>query len=475
MKRNFYKTTTFIVLCTMSLLPATKLSAQICTNPKDTLYGLSTTGVIVPININDGGVGPNIVTPGTAVNSNGAGYSPSGKFYFFQRSAAPTAPNQAFVAYDIVAKTTTTLTLPTLTTPATSKIRSGAVNAAGTAYYTIDPAFSGTNAELYYYNIATPAWVSIGSNFINAANTLNYNATFHSLNSGDMAFDGQGNLWILCSNSSNYALYEILAANVPTVATANIKVIEIIPSTAFVGAMAGHSITGLAFNNAGTLYLTTGTGDNKIYKLATATSSLVLVGTIAQDDAGADLTSCSYPMWVLSSQLMNFKATQKNGIELSWSGIEDEQATGYNVQSSADALNWNTIGRVERKPTPSGTTNNYRFEHNLPSSNENYYRVVQTSLSGRENISSVEHVNVATAPRIVVGPNPATNQISISNKDMGKYIARIFDGSGKLVSVTIVDQAMQTINISSLNRDTYFLKLTSTVNAASFSYQFVKM
>ena len=69
-----------------------------------------------------------------------------------------------------------------------------------------------------------------------------------------MAFDGAGNLWIMLSKASQYALYKI-AAPVPTTAVASVTAKQIIVNRA---TPIGVSFTGMAFNSAGTLYLTTG-------------------------------------------------------------------------------------------------------------------------------------------------------------------------------------------------------------------------
>src|SRR5689334_22222291 len=103
-----------VFYCSVLLvLISPSVQAQICTNNKDTVYGLSTTGVLYPINVNNGGAGTNLdsLTDGNAPsNANGIGYSKiTGRFYYFERSAAAAAPIQRFVSYDPLTKTVVAL------------------------------------------------------------------------------------------------------------------------------------------------------------------------------------------------------------------------------------------------------------------------------------------------------------------------------------------------------------------------------
>src|SRR5207253_9797773 len=100
---------------------------------------------------------------------------------------------------------------------ATQKMRSGCVNNAGTGYYTFEINSSATHPEtvLWYYDIGGNTWTKVANSFRNGA--TDYTASFKSLNSGDMAFDANGNLWVVISNYSNNGLYKI--ANTAIAAT----------------------------------------------------------------------------------------------------------------------------------------------------------------------------------------------------------------------------------------------------------------
>jgi Secretion system C-terminal sorting domain len=481
-KTNSMKTGSYIKRCFLliflggQLLVIPKLKAQICQHPLDSVYSMNTLGVLYPISVTNALNGTPINTAGSAANSNGLGFSTlDGKFYFFNQVGSGTTQ---FTSYDPVSHVLTTLPGPSVANLLTTqKIRTGCVNNLGSGYYTINPDNGGTTTPaLYYYNIATLTWTTITTSFKDPS-SVSLNTTFNNLNSGDMAFDGSGNLWIILSKATQYALYKI-AAPVPTTAVASVTAIPIIAPTA---TPLGVSFTGMAFNSAGTLFLSTGAGvaagNNLLYKITSVSLGLTLVGTLAVNDMGADLTACSAPLFVLPvSSLQHFTAVlRNNGVELSWTATEDESIAGYNIEYSKDGEHWTTIGSVEKKLSNPGTTNVYNFVQSQYAPDNNFYRITQKLTDGKQNISAIKLVNGGRTSQVAIGPNPAKDILYINNTgNISKYLAQVFDRSGRLVYTTSVDQTQQTVNISHLQKGSYFLKLSSPVNNSSTSYQFIK-
>jgi hypothetical protein len=467
MKPNRFPLKSIVTIhTTLFLLLAGSLRAQICQNPLDFVYALNTKGVLYPVNINDASVGTNLpplITSDTAINSNGLGFNQlNGKFYYFHRSQATPAPDRQFVSYD---PATSTLQL-LANFPSANKIRSGCVNNTGTGYYTIDPA---TGPTLYYYDIAGNTWSAITTSF---RDTLGATiGTFATLNSGDMAFDGSGNLWMLLSSGSTYALYKINAP-VATTAQAFVTAIQIIAPTPTPEA---KSIVGLAFNAAGNLYLSTGTGNNKLYMLESTSSSLTYIGTFAVDDIGADLTSCSFPSFVLNVNTVHLTAALHKNIQLTWTTTrEDAGLSGYYVEYSTDARHWERLAFIEKNNPASSSSPAYHYEHGQYALANNYYRIVQTYASGKQYISGIKRITVNATRHLFVSPNPVTDKLTLFNKDNTiKYLAQVYDKSGRLVHTVTVAQAQQSIPISHLPKGTYIIKLTSAVNE-SLSCRFMK-
>lgn len=185
MKTKTYSEFHLLILAIGLFIRSTQ--AQVCDGSSTTFYGLSTTGRISVININTGSVGAalhNLTTGYPAENSNGLGYNTvNGKFYYFHRSVASSAPANQFVSYDPATSTLTNLSLTNFTST-TRRVRSGCVNNDGTGYYCFDAGDASNAPHLWYYSISGNTWRDITSVFKNGS--TDYTSTFVNLNSGDM-------------------------------------------------------------------------------------------------------------------------------------------------------------------------------------------------------------------------------------------------------------------------------------------------
>lgn len=468
-----------------SLLPCTILIlllasqgtlAQLCTNNKDSLYGLTTTGSIVGINTNNAG-GTLIRTAASDTNSNALGYSSiNGLFYFFNKNGSVTQ-GQQFVSFNAVTGAMTTLATSPI--PAGYIIRSGCVNTLGSTYYTLDTSHvPGVHSNFYGYNIGSNTWTLITSSFVDASN--NPIPAIDTLISGDMAFDGNGNLWMVCSSKWNWALYEIKAP-VPTTAVAKVTVTTIIPITANPAGQFGKvSFTGVAFNSVGNMYLAFGNNafGNKLYQLTNPVAgSLTLIGSLTAD-YGGDLSSCSYPTAVLPVTWLNFNAAyQGNAVDLSWTANEDASVTGYSVEYSSDGRNWQVIGNIPKDITGTNDNKAYSYASSNYATGENYYRIEQETATGRISLSPIKFITTSNDKSIHIGPNPTTNTIYFYNRNSSsKSLAQVYDRSGRLLYSTVISKDQQSMDISRLGPGYYLLRLVSpSGNEAPQSFEFVKM
>lgn len=481
------------IVC-LSLFPVAS-KAQLCTNPADSVYGMTTNGQFHSINVNNGapsaGILGGVAVP-NAVNSNGLGFSSvTGKFYFFNHCADSPNPNE-FVSYDPITNTKVVLANPPapLTNATANKIRSGAVDNSGTGYYTIFTNSPATAATFYYYNIPLNTWTVIAQTFKDTATGSSLDSMFHNLNSGDMTFDGLGNLWIICSKSPKYALYKV-SAPVTTVAVPKLAVSVMIPTRDMPIKTSASSVTGIAFNSAGKLYMSTGsnsalltgvstvgTSYNVLYRMSSISPLVIDSISNLPNSYGDDLSSCIYPVGILSNFWISFSALlQKNSISLTWKVNEGEDVSAYDIEFSNDAEHWKNIGHVVRDNFTAGNLKTYNYtDAGYSKEGNNYYRIVQLSSSDRKNISETKLVSIRAANKIYIGPNPAKDIIYFYNRDnSSKLLAQVFDHSGKLISSTIVPPGQQSIDISHLSKGNFVLRLVSPDgNTNPAGYQFIK-
>lgn len=409
----------------------------------------------------------------------------TGLFYFFNQSGGGTTE---FVSYNPLTGSKVPKAIPSgpaLPTATTGKIRSGTATSDGAGYYMVFPGattamgFPVTNPAFYYYSIGSDTWTRITQSFIDISG--NNVTPIRTLNSGDMAFDGSDNLWMLVSSGTQYALYRINAP-LPTTAVASVTVDTIVPVTA--NPISGVSFTGIAFNSAGTMYLSTGScttppcpvQNNKLYEMITP-GVLTLKGTLAVNGDGDDLTSCVYPVGVLVNTRISLFATLENkSVRLLWNVSERENITGYNVEFSSDGERWQAIAFIPKDNVATGSVKRYTYLHEEPREGTNYYRIVQLSASGANNISSVKAINTKAANKILIGPNPVKDVIYFYNKaNSSKLFAQIFDRAGQLIYSTVLTPDQQSINISQIPRGSYVLRLSSPLtNENTGGYHFIK-
>jgi hypothetical protein len=102
---------------------------------------------------------------------------------------------------------------------------------------------------------------------------------------------------------------------------------------------------------------------------------------------------------------------------LSWSTATETNNDHFEVEHSADGINYNTIGTVKGSGT-STSIQNYSFKDNEPGNGNNFYRLKQVDNEGNEFYSTVVEKEVKEEVKaMTVFPNPAKDQFTISVKN----------------------------------------------------------
>lgn len=416
-------------------------SAQVCTNPAMYVYGLSAAGVIYQVNVTNANVAASLNTPyGSPNNANAMGYnSMNGKFYYFNKNY----PNLQFISYDPATASYDVLAAPTVT----NSVVTGCMNNEGTGFYCLD-----LNANFYYYHIASDTWTKITSSFTNQYG-ISITNTMKNLPSGDMAFDGNGNLWFVISSSSRFGLYQ-LTGPVTTTPVANISMRQVMsPSTYTPDA---SIIAGIAFNSTGEIFLST--TNNHLYIINDDLTGS-LIGTFTISGVGADLTSCNYPMAVLNTMFSSF-SQQKNDdkVLLTWQVSHVENITTFYIQYSNDAGNWTTIDSVNS--AVSGANHQYSYEHQFANAGApGYYRVFTIRADGKKRYSTVLKVaGRENKSGTNVWPNPVTNILFVRNLDNLKRPMRIINSVGNVVKQETLNPGINVIELNALPTGGYHVQ-----------------
>ncbi len=457
-----------VFLPALIILTAKSASAQITPvlgNPINYIYGLTGNGEIDEIDNLTAAtkvVIKNTTYSGNSASSaNGLAYNTfNGKFYYFKRNVTSTP--QEFVSFDPKTNTVTQLHISTCA----DDIHTGCVSFDGNGYYTVD-----ILGNLNYYNILTNTWKVITSSFLDQFGN-NVTNVIKTQSAGDMAIDGSGNIWLLTSSSSNYALYKI-SAPMPTNSVASITVSRYIdPATA---TPTGNSFAGIAFNANGQIFVST-KNDNRLYRLINI-STLSFVGTFTTGDTGNDLTSQNFPTAVLAVTWKSFDVNvqRNNYVTLNWT-VAEEDSKGFYVQHSMDGMNWEDLTFIQTKNIPE-TDRNYTYSYTNNQNGKQYYRIRQVDIIGKEHYSDVKTITINNDKQNVeIWPNPAKDFLQVVNKDAqstNSSIAQIVDLSGRVHSEKQLQSGVNTFNISALPTGIYVVRIQGS-NGISFDKKIIK-
>ena len=435
---------------TVLLLAPQADQAQICANPGTIIYGLTNSGFIYPINAGTANVGA-VINPGYSGNnpgaSNGIGYNPTnGRFYFFKRNTDQSP--QEFCVFD---PGTMGYTIKA-SCPAINAINTGCVTNTGLGYYTID-----VNGNLYYYDILLNTWTFITGNLIDQFNN-NFSGIIATHSSGDIAIDGGGNLWIICSSSTEFGLYK-LSAPLPTTVKASLTLRRLlVPTTP---TPTGNSFAGIAFNPTGQIFLST-SADNRLYRLEN-NYSLTSLGVFSLNNVGGDLTSCNFPLGVLPIKWESFTAALNSSgdVVLNWTVSNEVNNPAYYIEHSTDGHLWQSLGTI-RSNKDIGAIDKEIFTHFTPGPGIHQYRIRQISLSGQFIYSEIRTVNIKSSGQLAIWPNPGKDLIYIQGEITGDdrlVTARIFDQLGKLAKEVSIKPGINTVDIRSLKQGLYIVQI----------------
>ena len=449
-----------LTICVITCCP---LAAQICSNAGNTVYGITADGEIRPVTISTAVVGSKI-TPAYTGNapdqSNGLGYNNlNGKFYFFKRNA--NSSRQEFVSFDPATNAVTVLA----SAPTSNTIHTGCASADGLGFYAMD-----VKARLYYYSVTTNSWKLIATKFFDQYGT-NFTSVITDQSSGDIAIDGNGNLWILTSNSSNYGLYKV-SAPLPILPASSLNATRVVAPTTTTPT--GNSFLGIAFNPGGQIIL--GTGDDKLYRLEN-NLSLTFLGNLTVSGIANDLTSCSFPLAVLPVVWESFTAelNNKHNALLGWSVSLQTDNKGYYIEHSRDGMTWEDIGFVHNTGDNTATEK-HSFIHVNPANGLHYYRIRQADINGKTSYSATKTVTIKTNSPIAVWPNPTTDAVHIQSENTHTGTmsrAWLFDQSGRILLESPLQPGLNTIAMRSLPSGTYMIRVQAG-NGETYNQKLVK-
>lgn len=330
----------------------------------------------------------------------------------------------------------------------------------GTINITGDLVFQ--NGGNYVYNESSTSVIKISGNltypqnngtnaYLKNAGYIKVSGTFNAYEGGYTCFSNGGQMEV---NNFNY--YNNCANNTNRFTFSS---------------PAGTAI--LRISGGGTVKSTfTASANWQVYKASTSTvglqcngswgSATVVNNTAALTAPGAQTCSSVSTCWnVLASGVLGAFSARSDGtrVELTWATKMESGSKDFEVQRSADGVNWEKIETI-RAMGNSLIPAYYRTYDNEPGNGVRYYRIVLVSLDGLNTYSQIVAVNGETGSNMLsVYPNPGTsgNQITLTGwNDAKTHVFVVYNSVGQRVFAGNAQNAVA-ISIPRLNAGVYFI------------------
>jgi hypothetical protein len=166
---------------------------------------------------------------------------------------------------------------------------------------------------------------------------------------------------------------------------------------------------------------------------------------------------------VLPVSVINFSGNYQSGkVSLNWKTSSESNSSHFLIERSTNGVDYKAIANVKGAGNRSTVTSYQTIDEN-PVSGNNYYRLVAVDFDGKRKSHGIVLIrNQKGNLSVGVYPNPSLgNSITLKggNNLLGKLYS-IIDINGKILENGIVSGSSQSINISSIPKGNYFLKLS---------------
>ena len=154
---------------------------------------------------------------------------------------------------------------------------------------------------------------------------------------------------------------------------------------------------------------------------------------------------------------LNFNASNcSDNVCLQWQTVNEQNTSHFEIERSVDGNNFIQFSKVFSQNIPG--THAYSTTDHSPAQGINYYRVKQVDLDGRYSYSDIIGVNVETAGKLTISPNPANNFIILTGVDKAERVI-LYSITGQLLREWVHVNGNQQLNISDLQKGVYIIKV----------------
>ncbi|MBX2931552.1 MAG: T9SS type A sorting domain-containing protein [Chitinophagaceae bacterium] len=156
----------------------------------------------------------------------------------------------------------------------------------------------------------------------------------------------------------------------------------------------------------------------------------------------------------------NFTATLQNkNVSLQWQTANEINVSYFNVQRSGNGTDFYAINKVNAK---NESYNEYSITDVQPLNGRSYYRIEAVDKDGKITYSKIENIQYSTFnTQLSIYPNPAKDVLNIQYSNIKEV--SIIDLTGRrLLNKNYDDLTFVQLNIATLSKGIYFVKVTNT-------------
>jgi hypothetical protein len=169
---------------------------------------------------------------------------------------------------------------------------------------------------------------------------------------------------------------------------------------------------------------------------ASLTSVDSLTSTATLNKSTSEFGPLAQKISVLNCDFSDFSGLYNaKNVMLSWNAVSDNKFRHFEIEHSVDGIHYRFVGKVDAASPDEKTQ--YRYQHNAPSPEHNYYRLKLVNKDGRYTYTNVILIKIKQVPTVSVHTNPASGHINVNIKALRETTAelRVIHITGRMMLV----------------------------------------
>jgi Secretion system C-terminal sorting domain len=170
------------------------------------------------------------------------------------------------------------------------------------------------------------------------------------------------------------------------------------------------------------------------------------------------------------SLFVNFTATVKesNKVWLQWDIDSAEEGDYFIVERSPDGSHYETIGAIRQ----TGSTTHYELTDGAPPNGSDFYRIKYSAPTATPAYSKTMQLSLSGEVDFKFYPNPVDKLFIVRTEH--SIDLQVMDASGAVRLNKRLQPGIQVVNVSSLERGVYVLRVTDKESNRAISHQLLK-